>query len=290
MIKSFRKAKKNLALNSIVTFVSIVIGTLTFFLLSLFLYFAYLSNHVLQTLESRAQITVYFQDSADEDYILSLKKDLLNMKEVKEVNYTSKDTALKIFKEMYQSEPLLTENIDSEILPASLDVNANDIADLDKISSYLKGKDKIEEISYFKDELTKFKSFSNGIKYIGVALILLMLFITFLIDLVLVGVTIRERSEEIKISRLLGATDIYIEGPFFAQGSIVAFLSSLFSIVLFIAVLPFIEPFVFEKFSGIPIPSLTIISAVIIFMLSYFVNLLLSFFGTFVALKKYMNV
>lgn len=290
MLKSFKKAKKNLALNSIVTFVSVVVGTLTFFILCLFIYFAFVSNHILQTLESRAQLTVYFQDLADEDYILSVKKELLNMKEVKTVSYTSKDTALKIFRDMYESEPLLTENIDSEILPASLDVSVKDINDLDKISTILKSKDKVEEISYFKDELAKFKSFSNGVKYVGVSLVSLMLFITFLINLVLVGVTIRERSEEIKISKLLGASDIYIEGPYFAQGSIVAFLTSLFSIILFIAVLPFIEPFIFEKFTGIAIPSFTVFAVVLVFLIAYFINLTLSLLGTFVALKKYMNI
>lgn len=290
MLKSFKKAKKNLALNSIVTFVNIVIGTMTFFILCLFLYFAFVSNHILQTLESRAQITVYFQDLADENYILSIKKEFLEMKEVKSVSYTSKDTALKIFRDMYESEPLLTENIDSEILPASLDVSVNDINDLDKIASILKSKEKVEEISYFKDELVKFKSFSNGVKYVGLILTSLMLFITFLINLVLVGVTIRERSEEIKISKLLGATDTYIEGPYFAQSSIVAFLTSLFSIILFIAVLPFIEPFIFEKFTGISIPYFTVFSVVVVFLISYFINLTLSLFGTFFALRKYMNI
>lgn len=290
MTRSFKHAKKTMQLQSVITFVSIVVSTLTFFLVTVFVVFALMSNSILSYLESRAQLTAYFQDTVDEEYILSIKKDLSAMSEVTDVTYTSKDQALQIFLNLYESEPLLTEDVDAGIFPASLDVRVKDINDLDKISKILKDKDGVEEISFFKEALEKFKSWSNGVKYIGLALVSSMLFVSFLIILVVTGISIRDKSDEIRIMRLLGATNGYIQGPFFVQSVIISFISSIFSLILFMGIVPFIEPFVLQRFTGIPIPTANFLNLLLVFAVIFGANLFLSLLGTFVAVKKYMNI
>jgi cell division transport system permease protein len=265
MIRSIKQAKKSLQLGSIITFVSILTNTLTFFLLTIFVVFALVSNHVLGFLESRAQLTAYFQDTSTEESILEIKKELVALPEVTDVTYTSKVEALNIFLNLYESEPLLTEDVDAGIFPASLDIRVDNINSLEKIADFLKTKDGVEEISFFKEALEKFKSWSNGIKYIGLTLVLSMLLISFLILFVVTGVGIREKSDEIKVMRLMGATSSYIQGPFFVQSIIIALLSSVFAVVMFMALAPFAEPFLVVRFSGIPIPLLDFLNLLIIF-------------------------
>jgi len=290
MTRSFKHAKKTMQLQSVITFVSIVVSTLTFFLVTVFVVFALMSNSILSYLESRAQLTAYFQDTVDEEYILSIKKELTEMPEVTDVTYTSKDQALQIFLNLYESEPLLTDDVDAGIFPASLDVRVKDINDLDKISKILKEKDGIEEISFFKEALERFKSWSNGIKYIGLSLVSSMLFVSFLIILVVTGISIRDKSDEIRVMRLLGATNGYIQGPFFVQSIIISFISSIFSLILFMGIVPFIEPFILQRFTGIPVPTASFLNLLMVFCVIFGVNLFLSLLGTFVAVKKYMNV
>lgn len=290
MNRSFKHAKKTMQLQSVITFVSIVVSTLTFFLVTVFVVFALMSNSILSYLESRAQLTAYFQDTVDEEYILSIKKELTEMPEVTDVTYTSKDQALQIFLNLYESEPLLTDDVDAGIFPASLDVRVKDINDLDKISKILKEKDGIEEISFFKEALERFKSWSNGIKYIGLSLVSSMLFVSFLIILVVTGISIRDKSDEIRVMRLLGATNGYIQGPFFVQSIIISFISSIFSLILFMGIVPFIEPFILQRFTGIPVPTASFLNLLMVFCVIFGVNLFLSLLGTFVAVKKYMNV
>ena len=289
ILKYFKTAKNNLELQSIVTLVSLVINTLTFFLVTVLLIFTFLSSYVLSYLESRAQITVYFKDTATEEYILELKSSLSENTNISDISYTSKQDALNLFLKLYESEPLLTESVDAGIFPASLDIRVKDIGKIEDIANSIKSKEGVEEISYFKEALSKFKSWSNGIKYIGLAFVTIMIFISFLIILVFTGVSIKERSEEIRIMRLLGATDSYITGPFYAQGLIVSVISSIFSVVLVLSIVPFAEPFILEKFRGIPIPNFDFIKLLIVFVTVLFMNSFISFFGTFVGVKKYMN-
>lgn len=290
MLKYFQTASDNIKMQSIITFISIVTSTLTFFLLSCFLSFALLSNYLLNFLESKAQITVYFQDTATEEHILDTKKKLVELDFVTDVAYTSKEEALNIFLDLYETEPLLVESVDVGIFPASLDVRVRDIADLDKTSEVLKEVDHIEEISYFKEALDQFKSWSNGIKYVGSVLVSALLLISFLVILLVTGITIRDRSEEIRIMKLLGATDSYIQGPFFAQTVLISLISSLFSVIMFMGLLPFVEPFVRQQFSTIPIPPVGFLTVLYIFAIQFAVNLFISFSGTLVAVKKYMNL
>lgn len=286
----FKTAAENLKMQSVITFVSLITSTLTFFMLSCFLSFALLSNYLLNFLESKAQITVYFQDSATEEHILEVKTKLLDQDFVSDVSYTSKEDALKIFLNLYETEPLLVENVDVGIFPASLDVRVKDISDLDKASEFLKDTEQIEEISYFKEALDQFKSWSNGIKYVGSILVSALLIISFLVMLLVTGITIRDKSEEIRVMRLLGATNWYIQGPFFAQTLLVSLISSLFSVVLFMGLLPFVEPFVRQQFSTIPIPSVSLLTILYIFVIQFTINLFISFTGTLLAVKKYMNL
>lgn len=290
MLRYFQTASDNIKMQSIITFISIVTSTLTFFLLSCFLSFALLSNYLLNFLESKAQITVYFQDTATEGHILDTKKKLVELDFVTDVAYTSKEEALNIFLDLYETEPLLVESVDVGIFPASLDVRVRDIADLDKTSEVLKEVDHIEEISYFKEALDQFKSWSNGIKYVGSVLVSALLLISFLVILLVTGITIRDKSEEIRIMKLLGATDSYIQGPFFAQTVLISLISSLFSVIMFMGLLPFVEPFVRQQFSTIPIPPVGFLTVIYIFAIQFAVNLFISFSGTLVAVKKYMNL
>ncbi|PIR43161.1 hypothetical protein COV24_04315 [candidate division WWE3 bacterium CG10_big_fil_rev_8_21_14_0_10_32_10] len=289
MFRSLNVAKSNIKMQSILTFVSILTNTLTFFILSCFLAFALLSNYLLGFLESRAQLTVYFLDSASEQSILDLRKELLDMPQVTEVKYTSKEEAYKIFLNIFESQPLLTESADAAKLPASLDIWVKDINNMDIVSDFLKNKDGIEEIKYFKDALQTFKKWSTGIKYVGLILISIMLVQSFLTILIVTGVSIRDMSEEIKVTKLLGATNGYVQGPFFAQGFIISFISSLFSVVLFMSVVPFAEPFIRQSFSGVPIPTFSFLTLALLFGAQFVVNLFLSLSGTFVAVKKYLN-
>lgn len=290
MLRSLSVAKNNIKMQSVLTFVSILTGTITFFLLTCFLAFALLSNFLLGFLESRSQVTVYFRDSVEESSIVAIRDELSNMSEVSQARYTSKEEALEIFVNMFKTEPLLTDNVEAGVLPASIDIWVTNIDDLDKVTEYVKEKEGIEEIVYFEEALQTFKQWSDGIKMTGIILISLLLLQSFLIVLVVTAVTIRDMSEEIRIMRLLGATSWYIQGPFFAQSAIISFLSSLFSVVMFMAVIPFAEPFVLGSFSGVPIPALSFLAVGALFLVQLTINLLLSFAGTFVALKKYLTI
>ena len=60
--------------------------------------FNVLTGNALNILRDKIDISVYFQSTAKEDDILNLKRSLESLKEVKVIEYVSRDDALKVFK------------------------------------------------------------------------------------------------------------------------------------------------------------------------------------------------
>ena len=76
MFRSFKKAGSNIKRHSGLTAVSIVMMTTTFLAISLFGSAAWVSNVILQNLESKAEVTAFFTTDTKEEDILGVKKAL----------------------------------------------------------------------------------------------------------------------------------------------------------------------------------------------------------------------
>jgi len=272
------------------TATSILVMTLTFFVASLFIISAYISNIVLSYLESRAQITAFFRDSATEENIFGFKATLEQTNLTAEVTYISKEEALKIYMGQHKSEPLLLESISSNIFPASLDIRAKNIKDLPVLAGMMEKAEGVEEVVYYKDVISTFQKWSDTIKYVGLFLMGTLALISVLVVLVTVSSAIHSKKEEIVVMRLIGASDWYIRGPFLAQGIFYGLCSALISTIFISALLPFIYPYFNSIFSGIPIPSLTPLTILALLGIEVLFGILLGAFGSIVALRKYLKL
>jgi len=70
------------------------------------------ANDVLQNVEKKVSISVYFKTDISEEKILENKRDLENIKEISSVEYISKDKALEIFKRDNADEPVIMESLE----------------------------------------------------------------------------------------------------------------------------------------------------------------------------------
>ncbi|MBI4091461.1 hypothetical protein HY419_01770, partial [candidate division WWE3 bacterium] len=132
--KAFQTLKKNILREPWLAISSILVLTLTLLTLNIFVFSIAGSHATLKYLESKAQISIFFLDSMTEERILQIKSDLEKDPRIANVKHISKAEALSIFTEMNKDEPALLESVQSNPLPSSLEVKANDIKDLEKLS------------------------------------------------------------------------------------------------------------------------------------------------------------
>jgi cell division transport system permease protein len=258
---------------SLVAFITIFTA---FFILNSFLLVNRGLSAVLGYFETKPEITIFLKDGLDQATVESVQKQLASYPDIKEIRYISKENALNIYKETNKDNPLLTELVTASVLPASFEVSANNPKVLEVIAQDFSSKNQIvDEIIYQKDVIQSLLNWTLIIRRSGLALIIISSLISFVMIFTLIGMKINNRKEEIKISRLLGASKFYVKRPFILEaviygflGSLTAFLSSFllmynfrqmintfFQPIIFVPKLGYYELFLFlaELFAGVVI-------------------------------------
>ncbi len=273
---------------------NVVVMTVTFLLLGIFISVIVYSQTALKYLEEQAQITVFFKDDFTEDKILAYKKAFESDKRILEVKYVSKEDALRIFKEMNKDEPILLESISASILPASLEVKAKNIGDLKALSAEYKKLDGVEDVSFFEDVVQKFSTWSRTIYIVGFILVLTFLVVSYSVVIATLRTSINNKGSELEIMKLVGASDDYVKKPFLYQGVFFGLLSSLIaSIVVIIINFGIDKLSIFSKGLSLGFipgfymnPSIFSLVLCFILLLSGF---LLGFLGSTTAIKRYLK-
>ncbi len=272
---------------------NILIMTITFLVLAVFLTLVFASQSTLAYLEQQTQVTAFFEDEFTEDKIKSLQKELEKDERIFSVEYVSKQKALEIFMELNKDEPLLLESVSANILPASINVKTNQIEDLQAVSEELSKVQGVEGVKFFKDVVESFRAIANIIYVVGFVLSGIFLFISYSAIVLLLRTYINRRGTELEIQKLVGASNNYVKKPIVAQGiffSVISGIKAVFIILIFTAIFQVLygpQELLVPFSKGLTI-SIWVYSAIlggIILASSYFLGLI----GSSSAVKKYLE-
>jgi cell division transport system permease protein len=295
MIKSLKKAVNNIKKEKFLNLSNLFVVIVTFLILGIFMYVFVYTQTALKSLEQQAQVTLFFKDDFPEEKILETQKTLNSDERIFETKYVSKEDAFKIFMDLNKDEPVLLENISASILPASLEIRTKNLGDLGGIAEEFSKMDGVEEVRYFKEVIEKFKTWSTVIYIAGGALLFIFLAVSYSVIISTIRTTIHSKGVELEILKLVGASDEYVKKPLLVQGVILGAGSGLAAGFLLAIVAIWIK--VLGLFSGgltlaAFLPELVVNQ--IVFMLIVWVLLVLSgvvlgYFSSYAAVKKYLK-
>lgn len=190
-------------------------------------------SSVLGYFETKPEITIFLKDGLDRNAVESLQKELSDFPNIREIKYISKEKALSIYKEQNSQNPMLTEMVTASILPASFEVSVTNPATLEQIAHNFSAKTKeVDEIIYQKDVINTLLQWTKLVRQTGLLAMGLIIAISFLIILVIIGMKVTNRKDEIRISRLLGASKFYVKKPFLLEGSFYGFVGSTIGFII----------------------------------------------------------
>ncbi len=225
----------NLKREKLLAVTNIIVITVSFLLLGVFLSIVFVSQSTLKYLENQAQVTAFFKDDFTEENILNVKEGLEQDERVLQIDYISKEAAFKLFTELNKDEPVLIESISADILPASLEIKTKDVDDLATLASELAAVDGVEDVKFFEDVVEKFKSVSTVAYIIGIALVVMFLIISYSVVLATLRTTITSKGTELEIQRLVGASDAYIKTPIILQALFYGVISGVLASVVLVS-------------------------------------------------------
>ena len=278
--------------------VAIIVSMIaTFLILGSFITTFVFTQTAVKSLENEVMVSVYFKDDFSTQSILNLKEKLSKDVRISDVRYVSKEDAFKIFTLLNKGDKLLLESVTASILPASLELKAVNISDIETIANEMRKESGVEDVRFFKDAVNRFKMWSSIVNIVGLTVVGVFLFISFSIIVIALRLTISAKGVEISILRLVGASEDYVKKPLVAQAVMYSLLSSFIAFVLLFITLNF---FVFEPlFRGEKLtilsymPSLQIGSFLYSVVLGIFMllsSLILGVLGSTTAIKKYLKL
>ena len=244
----FKSGIQNFFRNSFVSLSSIVVMTITLFIITSVIFLGSFLNYSLDKIKEKVDVNVYFITSASESDILAVKKSLEILPEVSSVEYISSDQALSNFKEKHSGDELTLEAINElgeNPLGASLNIKAKDPSQYAGIASFLEGNNSellsnsglkiIDKINYTQNKVVidKLTNIINSTNMIGLWLAVIFIIISIIITFNTIRLTIFMAKDEISVMRLVGASNKYVKGPFVVSGILCGLVSAFIVIILF---------------------------------------------------------
>lgn len=284
---------QNIKKERLLSLSNILVMTFTFVVLGIFINVIVLTQTGLRYLEDQAQLTVFFKDDFSVENILKIYEQYKTDSRVKIIKYVSKEDAYLIFTALNKNEPELLESISSSILPASIELQANKIGDLNVLYDEFSKIDGVEDVKFFEDVINTFKFWSAIIYIVCFVLVVVFVVISYTIIISTIRSIIYSRGKELEIMKLVGATNDYVKKPFIYQsmffGISSALIAGLFFVIIDIVVViaKLLPTGLSVGFIGIYINPI-VFSIILLFILVASGGLL-GYFGSNVALKKYLK-
>lgn len=274
------------------------IMALTLLVVSILLMVNIVAGAVLINLQHKIDVSVYFKAEAIEEDILIVKSQLEKMTEVERVEYVSRDEALQKFKEKHQENPYLIQSLQElgeNPLEASLNIKAKDPSQYEVITKFLEGiyySNIVDKVDYRqnKEVIGKLSDIIINIKLIGLTLSGIMFLIVILVTFNAIRLAIYNSREEIRVMRLVGASNWFIRGPFLVEGVLYGVISSLVTMAILFPVFWLVSP----KISGfLPIDNLFVYfraNSLSFLILLLGLGVILGVVSSFIAIRKYLKV
>lgn len=288
-MKFFSTAWRNIRRSPYQALAAILIMTLTFLVVSFFTFLLVGSSKIVNFFESKPQVTAFFKNDAPQADINSLENQLSQSGKVASIKYVSKENALSIYKEQNKDDPLLLDLVTADILPASFEISAIRIEDLGEISDALKKSSIVSEVIYQKDVVSALTSWTNAIRQIGIALIVLLSLVSIFIMVTIISIKISHKKEDIEIMKLIGATSWYIRWPFIIEGIFYGVVGALIGWSISTGTLLYATPFLESFLKGIPIIPVPPVDLLILLGFELILATILGVISSFLAVLRYLK-
>jgi len=264
---------------------------------SLFL-FRDISQFVIQGLQDKVDVSVYFKYEAAEEDVIRVREAVASIPEVKEVNYVSRQEALEKFTEKHGSDPVLMDSLtEVGVNPflASLGIKAFQAYQYEAVVGFLESPQYdylIEKIDYHerKPVIESIYGLTSNFNKAGIAFSVIFALIAVLVAFNTIRLSIYNSREEIKIQKLVGASNWFVRGPFLAQGTICGFFAAIFCFLLFTLLTWGLDSKAELLFPGLGLFSFFVANIWMILLIQLVSGIVLGVLSSLIAVRRYLKV
>lgn len=309
----FLQGFKNLMRNRMMIFASFLVTTVTMVVLGVCYMVSQNINYQIDSYISKEYtFSIYLQESIGDEEAKVFARRLEQDPRVQDYTYVSKKQAFEDFKSNFPKDSFefVFEGKDMNFLPVSFNVTLVDSKLADTVIQELQvlnfkelgippgeGEDPLNEVvrEYSSTEslMATVQKVRNIVNIVGVAATAVLIFFAVIIISNTIMQAVFARRKEIQIMNHIGATRLYIEGPFIVEGGTIGFLGAVVSYFLLqllygVAVNIVGSSYTASKIFGIELIGFSELSSLLLGGL-ILVGMLIGSFGAMLSAGKYIK-
>jgi cell division transport system permease protein len=217
------EALKNLRLNPLMSITAI---TTTFICILVFGLGLLLSAHIQGIIDSvREDVSVEaFMPNTTRKDVVALKNEVETWPEVAKATRVSEEEAFAEFKDKFEDQPDLYQDLETGVFPPSVQIQLEDPGSAGAVAERLKDQGFTERnLSYPQQTIDRLNSITSYVIWGLYGATLLFLIASVLLISNAIRLSIFARRKEIEVMKLVGASDGFVRTPFVFEGLLQAF-------------------------------------------------------------------
>ena len=208
---------------------SLVIMCATMLVFGLFFVIGENVNAFVKEVADAQEIRVIIQNSATDEQIEQIGKEILAIEGVKNAEYVSKEDALDSMKEMI-GEELIEGYEQRNIFSVAYNVTLTDLELNDEVQAKILEIENVKKIVSSNQVIAQVISLARGARIITGVILVILIAVSISIISNTIKLTVHARRKEISIMKYVGATNSFIRWPFVVEGVLIGVLAGILSV------------------------------------------------------------
>lgn len=285
-----KEAVHSLKRNGLMSFASVSTVALSLLILGMFLVMVLNLNNMASALESQVQISVYLQDGLTDLEVREVGTRITKIPGVVQVNFISKEEAMKRFKErLGEQQGLLNALGETNPLPNAFEVKVDKTERVKPAAQAMMQLKGVENAKFGQEVVEQLFALTKMVRIFGLIIILFLALAALFIISNTIRITVFARRKEIGIMKYVGATNWFIRWPFLLEGMMLGFGGALVAVLFLNETYGILIHQVYESLAFLPLipqyPFITNISVVLLVT-----GTVIGALGSTISLRRYIKV
>lgn len=250
---SLKQGMINIWRNKLFSSASIATMTACIFLFGIFFSIVANFQSMVRNVEEGVAITVFFEEDISEEQLQAIGKAIEMAPGVLDQRYISADEAWEEYKKIYyegDEEAAETYGDDNPLeTMSSYQVYLRDVSQQQDLVKYLEALAGVRQVRQSESLANMLMDFNRLIGYVSMGIITILFAVAIFLISNTVSVGIAVRKEEIAIMKLIGASDFFVQAPFYVEGIMIGLIGSILPMFILYIMYGRLIRFITEKFS-----------------------------------------
>ena len=187
-------------------------------------------NEMIADLESENEVVAFIDENLTEEEARAIESLIEAVPNVADAQFMSRAEAMENFQEDY--DPELFDSLDESVFRHRYIIQLTDISLMSQTEADLENVDGVAKVNAHLDYAQGFITARNIVSIVSLALIIILIVVSFFIMTNTIKLATFTRREEIAIMRMVGASNGFIRCAFIVEGLVLGILGGLLAFII----------------------------------------------------------